>query len=199
MINELRTLPEELRDRVGSLLVAAEWALEDEEPEKALEFTKEAKRLAGRVACVREAHGITAYRNGDYSDALAELRAVRRMNGDDSFTPMMADCERGLGRPERALEELRAYRPRDTSSRIESAIVAAGARSDMGQHDAALVLLDIPEMSSLPAGGERARLQYAYAATLEALGRTDEAREWFAKAAASDVDDETDAADRLTP
>lgn len=198
VVNELRTLPEELRDRVGLLLVAAEWSLEDEEPEKALEFTKEAKRLAGRVACVREAHGISAYRNGDYAEALAELRAVRRMTGDGSFVPMMADCERGLGRPERALEALHGYRPSDPSLRIEATIVAAGARADMGQKEAAMVLLDVPELTSLPAGSERARLQYAYASTLEALGRTDEARQWFQRAAESDVDEVTDAVERIT-
>ena len=41
------------------------------------------------------------------------------------------------------------------------------------------------------------RLQYAYADALLALGRTDDAREWFARAADADIDLETDAAERL--
>ena len=196
VLNELRTLPEELRDKVAAHLAAAELLLLDEDDQGARAHTKEAKRLAGRVAAVREAAGITAYRCGDYADALAELRAVRRMTGDDSFVPMMADCERGLGRPERALELLREIRGGDPALKVEAQIVAAGARSDMGQHEAALVLLDIPELTSLPAGTERARLQYAYASTLEALGRDAESREWFAKAAESDIDEATDASAR---
>ena len=198
VINELRTLPEDMRDRVGGLLVAAEWALEDDEPASALEFTKEAKRLAGRVACVREAHGITSYRNARYADALSEFRAVRRMTGDDSFIPMMADCERGLGRPERALEVLKGFRPSDPALKIEAIIVGAGARGDAGQHEAALVMLDVPELMNGPDTAERLRLRYAYAATLEALGRHDEAYQWFATVAREDVDQLTDAHTRTT-
>ena len=197
VLNELRTLPEDLGEKVAGHLAAAELLLLEEDDEGAREHAKAAKKLAGRVAAVREAAGITAYRCGDYADALAELRAVRRMTGDDSFVPMMADCERGLGRPERALDLLREIRDGDPELRIESQIVAAGARSDMGQHEAALVLLEIPELTSLPPGAERARLEYAYAGALEALGRADEAREWLTKAAASDVDGVTDAAERL--
>ena len=198
VINELRTLPEDLQEKVAGHLLAAEWALAEDEVSAAREHAAEAKRVAGRVACVREAMGIVAYRCGDYSDALAELRAVRRMTGDDSFVPMMADCERGLGRPERALELLRELRTRDPEIKVEAAIVASGARSDLGQVDAALVLLEIPELTALPAGAQRARLEYAYASALAAGGRDDQAREWFAKAAASDIDQVTDAADHLT-
>lgn len=198
VLNELRTLPEDLGEKVAAHLAAAELLLLDEDDEGARAHAKFAKKLAGRVAAVREAAGITAYRCGDYADALAELRAVRRMTGDDSFVPMMADCERGLGRPERALELLREIRGGDPALKVESQIVAAGARSDMGQHEAALVLLDIPELTGLPAGSERARLQYAYAASLEALGRSDEARKWYAKAAESDIDGVTDAAERMS-
>lgn len=197
VVNELRTLPEDLRDKVAGHLLMAEQSLLEDDSDLAKRHALEAKRLAGRVACVREAMGIVAYRCGDYADALAELRAVRRMTGDDSFVPMMADCERGLGRPERALELLRETRSKDPEMRVEAAIVAAGARSDMGQHDAALVLLEIPELTSLPAGTPRARLEYAYATALEAAGRDQQAQEWFAKAAASDIDEVTDAAERL--
>jgi predicted Zn-dependent protease len=190
VLNELRTLPEELRDKVAAHLAAAELFLLDEDDATARLHTKAAKKLAGRVAAVREADGIAAYRCGDYADALAELRAVRRMTGNDSFVPMMADCERGLGRPERALELLREVRDGDPALRVESQIVAAGARADMGQPEAALVLLEIPELTSLPPGTERARLQYAYASALETLGRSDDAAEWYAKAAQSDIEGE---------
>jgi hypothetical protein len=93
---------------------------------------------------------------------------------------------------------LRELRTSDPETKVEAAIVSSGARSDMGQVDAALVLLEIPELTSLPAGGQRARLEYAYAHALAAGGRGDQAREWFAKAAASDTDGITDAAEWLT-
>ena len=75
--------------------------------------------------------------------------------------------------------------------------MAAGARADLGQVDAAIVVLQIPELTRLPKGGPRARLQYAYADLLERAGRVDEAREWMRKAAASDVDGVTDAEERV--
>jgi hypothetical protein len=120
------------------------------------------------------------------------------MTGDDSFLPMMADCERGLGRPERALEVLKGFRPSDPALKIEAIIVGAGARSDAGQHEAALVMLDVPELMNGPDTAERMRLRYAYAATLEALGRHDEADRWFATVARVDVDQLTDAHTRTT-
>ncbi|WQD14004.1 MAG: hypothetical protein U1U88_002479 [Lawsonella clevelandensis] len=56
----------------------------------------------------------------------------------------MADCERGLGRPERAIDmlnsEYAAYL--DADGRAELLIVVAGARADLGQHDAAVVVLE---------------------------------------------------------
>jgi tetratricopeptide (TPR) repeat protein len=142
---------------------------------------------------------VAAYLDGDYNEAIAELRTVRRMTGSDEYVPMLADCERGLGRPQRALELIKEVDQRkvDPATRVELTLVAAGARADMGQVDAAIVLLQIPELTKLPKGGPRARLQYAYSDLLERVGRVDEAREWMRKAAASDVDGVTDAAERV--
>ena len=196
---ELRTLPEGLADLVARHLVAADRALVEGDTATARAHAAAAKRKAGRVAAVREAAGITAYLDGDYAEALAELRAVRRMTGSDAYLPMMADCERGLGRPERALELVKGVDARtvDAATRVELALVAAGARADLGQVDAALLVLQAPELRRLPPGGPRARVEYAYAELLERAGRGEEAREWMLKAAASDVDGVTDAAERV--
>ena len=196
---ELRTLPEELGLTVARLLVAASRALEAEDVELALAYTAEAKRLAGRVSVVREALGIAAYSAGDYATALAELRAVRRMTGDQDYVPVMADCERGLGRPRKALELLAEVPESRMSeaSRIEARIVAAGARRDLGQADAALLLLQVPELSARRTAEWLPRLRYAYADTLMDLGRAGEARTWFERAAQSDADGVTDAEERL--
>jgi tetratricopeptide (TPR) repeat protein len=195
----LRTLPEGLAEIVARHLVAADLALIDGDIPLARRHINAAKRRAGRVAPVREAAGIAAYMAGDYTEAIAELRTVRRMTGADEYVPMLADCERGLGRPQRALELIKEVDQRtvDPATRVELTLVAAGARSDMGQVEAALVVLQIPELTKLPKGGPRARLQYAYADLLEQAGRMDESREWMRKAAVSDIEGVTDAEERV--
>lgn len=197
--NELRTLPEGLAEIVGRHLAAADAALVEEDIPRAREHVAAARRRAGRVSVVREAAGVVAYLAGDYPEAIAELRAVRRMTGSAEYVPMMADCERGLGRPRRALELLKEVdlRAVDDATRVEVALVAAGARADLGQVDAALILLQSPDLARLPAGGPRARLEYARAELLAQAGREDEARTWLLRAAESDVDGVTDAAERV--
>lgn len=199
VLNELRTLPEDLANRVARHLVAADRLLVDDDVSGARAHVREAKRLAGRVAAVREAAGLTAYLDADYDEALGDLRAVRRMRGTDEYLPMMADCERGLGRPERALDLLRGVDTRalDDAGRVEVALVVAGARADLGQLDAALLVLRSPDLRKLPAGTPRARLEYAYAELLEQADRPDEARQSLTRAAASDIEGQTDAAERL--
>ncbi len=195
---ELRTLPEGLAEKVARLLVAVSMTIDDD-PEAALAFAREAKRKAARVAPVREAVALAAYAAGDYAEALSELRAVRRMTGDDAHVPLMADCERGLGRPRKALELLASV-PEDSlppEARVEARIVAAGARRDLGQPEAALLLLQVPALNSRRTDLAIARLRYAYADTLAELGRTDEAALWFERAMAADPEATTDAADRL--
>jgi len=153
----------------------------DTDPELAYEHAQAAVRRAGRVDVVREAAGLTAYSTGRYAEALRELRTVRRLNGSSEHLPIMADCERGLGRPERALalaasEEASTL---DDVGRTELAIVVSGARVDLGELDAALAALD-----QVPAMGTRgelgARVLQARASVLEVAGRTEEAAEILA-------------------
>ncbi|MFI1309424.1 hypothetical protein ACH4TS_04580 [Streptomyces albidoflavus] len=198
MRQELLSLPKTLADDVARNLVMVA-RLIDEEPEEAYAYSRIALRLASRVAAVREAAGFAAYANQKYSEALAEFRAARRMTGSADLWPVMADCERGMGRPERALAmagepEVRRL---DKAGQVEMRLVAAGARRDMDQLDAAIVTLQSPELASNSVQPWTARLRYAYADALLAAGREDEAREWFAKAAESDKDGATDASDRL--
>ncbi|MFH8734918.1 MULTISPECIES: hypothetical protein [unclassified Streptomyces] len=195
---ELQSLPKGLAEDVAKNLVMVA-KLIDEDPEQAYEYSKIALRLASRVAAVREAAGFAAYANQKYSEALAEFRAARRMTGNVELWPVMADCERGLGRPEKALDMAGApeVAKLDKSGQVEMRLVAAGARRDMDQLDAAIVTLQGPELASNSVQPWTARLRYAYADALLAAGRKDEAREWFAKAVESDRDASTDASDRL--
>ncbi|MET8571324.1 hypothetical protein [Streptomyces sp. NPDC004783] len=195
---ELQSLPKTLADDVARNLVMVARLL-DEDPEAAYGYSKVALRLASRVAAVREAGGFAAYANQKYAEALAEFRAARRMTGSVDLWPVMADCERGLGRPEKALDMAGApeVQKLDKAGQVEMRLVAAGARRDMGQLDAAIVTLQSPELASSSVQPWTARLRYAYADALLAAGREREAREWFAKAVESDRDGSTDASDRL--
>lgn len=194
---ELRTLPRALAETVGKHLVAA-GELVDTDPEAALEHARYAKAKAARVPIVREALGLVSYHAGNWAEALSELRAVRRMTRTDSHIAVIADAERALGRPERALDLAKEAKgqqlPRDVE--IELRIVAAGARRDLGQLDAAVVSLQGPDLNPAKREPWSARLFYAYADNLEAAGRRDEAVKWFLQAAEADENEETDAAER---
>ena len=193
---QLNSLPNDLADSVARYLVASGLA---EDPEQGYQYTLAARRLAARVGVVREASGIAAYRTGRWAEALSELRAARRMTGRDDYLPMMADSERALGRPDRALALVREadVSTLDRATLIELRIVESGIRRDQGLADAAVVVLQVPELTSGRLRPWSARLFYAYADALLAAGRMDEARDAFARAAAADANGETDAADRL--
>ncbi len=113
---------------------------------------------------------------------------------------MIADCERGVGRPERAIELARGPEAAQLTGddADELRIVVAGARSDLGQHEQALAVLSTPALDPTRTGQTAARLFYVYADTLLALDRRDEALQWFLKAAAADTDGVTDAEERIT-
>ena len=177
-------------------LVAAGLA---DDPEQGYAYAQAAKRLAARVGVVREACGIAAYRTGRWADALSEFRAARRMTGRDDYLPIMADCERALGRLDRALALVRegSTAHLDRATQIELRIVESGIRRDQGLSDAAVLALQVPELTSGRLRPWSARLFYAYADALLAAGRADEARDAFARAVEADPDGETDAADRL--
>ncbi|MEV0673937.1 tetratricopeptide repeat protein [Mycobacterium sp. NPDC050441] len=196
---ELITLDKTTADFVARHLVMAGKLL-DEDPETALAHARAARNRAGRIAVVREAVGIAAYHSGDWAQALAELRAARRMGSKSALLAMIADCERGVGRPERALELARS----DEAVALtgddadELRIVTAGARSDLGQFEQALAILSSPPLDPTKVGPTAARLFYVYADTLLALGRGDEALQWFVHAEQADIDGVTDAEDRIT-
>lgn len=194
---QLKGLPDKLALRVARHLVAAAHLL-DSDPETAYQHTLAARARAARIAVIREACGEAAYRAGHYAEALAELRAARRMNGRADHLPVMADCERALGRPDRALA-LAASPAVDGLSdelKAEMTIVEAGARRDQGATDAALRTLEHAPLRSKSREPWVARLRYAYADVLDEAGRTGEALEWFHRTVAVDAEETTDAADR---
>ncbi|TRY16647.1 hypothetical protein FOJ82_15815 [Tessaracoccus rhinocerotis] len=195
---ELRGLPKELANIVGAHIQAA-GELIDVDPELAFKHAEAARRRAGRIPIVREAAAETAYAAGHYDVALREYRAIRRMNGGDEFIPVMADCERALGRPRDALELLASLDPqtKNIGLRIECLLVEAGVRDDLGQRGEAMRLLE--EAISHKVGPKlgQARLRYAYAEFLLEEGQQAEARRWFEAAEKLDGESELDVTDRI--
>jgi tetratricopeptide (TPR) repeat protein len=182
---------------VARHLVAAGQLVESD-PKTAYEHTLAARARASRLAVVREAVGEAAYAAGEYSEALAELRAAQRMNGAQDYLAIMADCERALGRPDRALTLLRGARREGMASALQAelTIVEAGARRDRGELDAALRTLELAPLTSKSRAPWVARLRYAYADTLLEAGRTEDALVWFHRTEAVDVEEATDAGAR---
>ncbi len=135
--DELRALARGVADTVARRLVMA-GQLFEEEPELALAHAIAARRLASRIAVVREAVGIAAYHAGEWQTAVSEIRTYHRMSGKQTHLAILADCERALGRPEKAIDIFRSAGGKlDSAEAIELLIVAAGARRDMGQNEAA--------------------------------------------------------------
>jgi tetratricopeptide (TPR) repeat protein len=194
---ELKTLPKDLATEVARHLVMA-GRLIDDDPELAYQHALAARGRAARVGVVREACGLAAYHAGLWSVALSELRAARRLTGQEAYLAVMADAERGLGRPERALDLAKSDEARrlPQAEAIEMRIVESGARRDLGQPGAAVLALQVPELKDDRWRPWSARLFYAYADALAEAGREDEAADWFARASAADREGETDAAER---
>ncbi|WP_308248325.1 hypothetical protein [Nocardia sp. MH4] len=194
---DLLSLDKNNAETVARHMVMAVELLEDD-PRLALAHARAARQRAGRIAVVRETAGVVAYHAEEWAEALSELRTARRMSGGSGLLAVMADCERGLGRPERAIELGRSEEAQALSGdeATELRIVVAGARMDLGQFDQAVVTLQTPDLDPARTGSAAARLFYAYADALVAAGRTDDGLQWFLNAAAADLDGETDAEDR---
>ena len=177
-LRALSTLSGINRDIVARHLVMA-GQLIDLDPELAYKHAKAAASRAGRVDVVREASALTAYAAGHYEEALREVRAMRRLRGDLSLRAIEADCERGLGRPERAIEiiDQTDTSQLDLAEQVELVLVSSGARADLGQNEVGLVIVD----DAIAALGSDAdpeflrRLMSVKADRLRELGREEEA------------------------
>ncbi|MFL4476480.1 hypothetical protein ACIPVK_20990, partial [Paeniglutamicibacter sp. MACA_103] len=176
---ELRYLDEKNGEWVSKHLVMA-GRLIDIDPQLAYEHTIAASRRGGRVAVVREAVGLAAYAAGEFAEALREFRTHRRISGSNLHLPLIADSERGVGRPEKALEiaHSEVVETLDAAGKVEMAMVASGAQNDLGNLEEALAELEIPQLELNRAFSYSPRLFSAYADALENLGRGDEAVTW---------------------
>jgi tetratricopeptide (TPR) repeat protein len=196
---ELRTLSKDNAHGVARHLAATAEAMVEEDLDRALAHAQNASRRAGRVPVVRETLGLVHYRRGEWAKALAEFRTARRLSGSDHLLPLIADTERGLGRPARAVEIATSPEAQrlPTAERMELAVVMSGARRDLGQAQAAVQSLRDIARTTPASAPWAARVYYAFADALDGAGSPEAAREWLVRAAEADVLAETDAAERL--
>ncbi|GGC83994.1 hypothetical protein GCM10011512_08470 [Tersicoccus solisilvae] len=176
---QLRTLESKNAEWVAKHLVMAGRYL-DIDPALAFEHALAASRRGGRIGAVREAVGITAYEAGDFAEALREFRTFRRISGSNEYLALMADCERGLGRPQKAIELAASVdgSTLDAPTRVELAMVVSGAHADLGRSEESLTALEIPQLDINRAFSWSPRLFLAYADALDAAGRTGESERW---------------------
>ncbi len=199
VLREFEALGERRSSEVARRLVAAYVATDEGDFSTALSHVAVVRVVGARLAAAREAAGIIAYRCGDYELASKDLKAARRISGSTESLPVMADCERGLGRPEKALELAASPEASrlDLEGRVEMLLVAAGARQDLGQLDAAVLTLQVPELTAPHKQEWHYRLVAGYAEALELAGRYEDAETWRATAARHPAapDPEDDVAD----
>lgn len=177
----LQSLAADNAERVAKHLVCLTMFLESD-PERAYWHGQSASFRAGRVAIVRERAGIAALNFKKYHEAQKELRAAQRIMGSPSVIPYLAQCELALGNPRKTLEIAGSVDPKILSAaeRVELRLAAAGARTALGQHDAAVVTLTCPELTQGDALWSL-RLRRAYREALVSAGREEEARRFTEK------------------
>ena len=166
--------------------------------EDAIRLGEQAKHIALRSATIRELLGLAYYRAEKWKEAARELSAFRRLSGSTEQNPVIADCYRATGKPEKALEicdDIDASKV-DPAVTYEGAIVAAGALADMKRLDEGIQRVEGLDLRPATVQEHHVRAWYVLGDLLERKGRFTQAREWFEAVSAADPD-VTDAGDRL--
>lgn len=174
---ELRALGRANAENVARHLVMVQRLL-NTDPQAAYAHARYAASCAGRIAVVRETTGIAAYLCGQYTEALREIRAARRLSGLDLHRAIEADCERALGHHSKALQVASEadLRQLDEIERAELAMVVSGIRQEMGQTELGLIVIE-DAIRARPRDRETLRrLHSVRADRLESLGRLAEAQ-----------------------
>jgi tetratricopeptide (TPR) repeat protein len=196
----LRGLAKEHAENIGLHILAA-YTLEESDPQSALEHAKWAARQASRIDFSRETLAFVSYRQGDYKLALREFQTAHRMNGFADYLPFMADCERGLGNPKKAIELALSDEGKSLQgeSKVEMFLVYAGALGDLQLWDQAIEIVHKLGASKGLPGAYRMRALQAEQNFLEESGHSDQATdldpviEWLElQYADEDEDEESD-------
>jgi tetratricopeptide (TPR) repeat protein len=169
------------------------------DPKAAVVEAGRARALSSRSASVREVHGLALYGLGRWSEALAELKAYRRMSGRNDQNHLIGDCLRGMGKPAEAVpfaDEAIKDRSVPNDVKAEAVIVAASALADLDRYAEALAFMARARTREDVAEPYTLRLWYVKGDILERAGRPRDAAEEFRKVVRHDAS-AFDAAERL--
>lgn len=183
-LKRLSRSPEETRN-LGLALTAATRAIDELDPETAITYLSWARQACPRSPAIREALGAAHYLAEDYSSALSELQAYRRISGRADQNHLVADSLRGVGRETEKIpaliEEMADSAPADRY--LEGLIVWAAQLADEGDPEAGLAVLrrGVGRLDDLDDDVTETHLRVWYVAGDLAArsGSPGEARTWF--------------------
>lgn len=142
-----------------------------------------AKEMAPRSGAVREVLGLALYGDERWEEALAEMKAYRRLSGRPDQNHIIADCLRAVGRSSEVVplaeEALRAKIPNEVKAEV--VIVAASALADQRRFPEALAFLRRAQTRDDVAEGYTLRLWYVAGDILQRAGRGQDAEREFRK------------------
>ena len=152
----LRSTPKNRREPALAHLGKGLEAFADERYTAALNDLRKAKNLAPRSSTTRELLGLSAYRAGQWEEALRELRTFRRITGDLIHYPIEMDCLRALHRADdvtRAWERLEDQELSPTVNH-EARVVYASFLLDQGRPRDAWQVIKPGRLVASPSPGE---------------------------------------------
>ncbi len=142
-----------------------------------------AKAMAPRSGAVREVLGLALYGDERWEEALAEMKAYRRLSGRADQNHIIADCLRAVGKAAEVVplaeEALRARIPNEVKAEV--VIVAASALADQRRFPEALAFLRRAQTRDDVAEGYTLRLWYVAGDILQRAGRGQDAEREFRK------------------
>jgi tetratricopeptide (TPR) repeat protein len=177
-------------DRAVVIVERALKALQSGDVDRAASLAREAKSAAPRSPRVRELLGLAAYRTGEFHEALKELQTYRRLTGFLDENHVIADCQRALGQPARALATCAEVVQQRVSPSVwaETKIIAAATLADEGDFDGALREIRQADVDTRETQDYHLRVWYVAGDILERMGRHDDARSLWERVYAEDPD-----------
>jgi len=166
----IRSTPKDRRTPAINHLASAMESFADERFPAALGELRKAKKLSPRSATVRELLGLSAYRSGNWDEALRELRTFRRLTGDLIHYPVEMDCLRALDRPDDVIKAWERLQDYDISPTInhEARVVYASFLLDQGRPRDAWPVIKPGRLVASPSPGELRRWYVAARVAMEA-------------------------------
>ncbi len=173
----VRSTPKDRREPSLNHLTKAMADFADERYRAALPELRKAKKLSPRSSVIRELLGLSAYRAGQWEEALRELRTFRRITGDLIHMPVEMDCLRALDRPDDVVKTWERLQSHDVSPAVnhEARVVYASFLLDQGKPREAWPIVKPGRLIASPTEAELRRWFVAARVALEA-GDKDAAR-----------------------